>query len=329
MKATASPTKEGTRPTGRLNQIQALLDIRYLALITTIATYALIVLGGVVRATDSGLACPDWPLCHGQIVPPLESDILIEYSHRLASVSVGLLILSLAVLAWISHRRNRLLLIGTTTAVALVIGQAVVGGATVIQDLPSSLIALHLGNALALLALLIVMTAWAFKSTGGRYSRQVPSDTYKRSRWTRIPTSTTAAGLATLALILVGSYVSNEGAALVYSDWPLFNGRFVSSGGGLADLHYAHRVLAAAVGLLILTAVIQAWRTRQSPLVRHTMALALIIYIAQLFVGASNIWLELATSVRVAHMALAAAMWALLAISAISGYLQHGGQHSR
>ena len=329
MKTATSPTKEGARPTGRLNQIQALLDIRYLALITTIATYALIVLGGVVRATDSGLACPDWPLCHGQIVPPLEPDILIEYSHRLASVSVGLLILSLAVLAWISHRRNRLLLIGTTAAVALVIGQAVVGGATVERELPSSLIALHLGNALALLALLIAMAAWVFKSTGSKYCQQGPSDTCKISPWMRIPASTAAAGLATLALILLGSYVSNEGAALVYSDWPLFNGRFVSSGGGLADLHYAHRVLAAAVGLLILAAVIQTWRTRQSPLVRHTMALALLIYIAQLFVGASNIWLQLATSVRVAHMALAAAMWALLVISAISGYLQHGSQHSR
>ena len=49
------------------------------------AAVAQISLGGIVRITDSGLGCPDWPLCHGKLLPPLELHTLIEYSHRLSA----------------------------------------------------------------------------------------------------------------------------------------------------------------------------------------------------------------------------------------------------
>ncbi len=101
-----------------LGRLRAFLDIRYLAAFTAIATYALIVLGATVRATDSGLACPDWPRCHGELIPPLETQILIEYSHRLAAASVGLLILGTAVAAWLRYRENRFVVAGATVAVS-------------------------------------------------------------------------------------------------------------------------------------------------------------------------------------------------------------------
>jgi heme A synthase len=122
-----------------------------------VATFLLIVLGAVVRVTGSGLGCPDWPLCHGRLIPPFELHTLIEYSHRLAASLVSILVLATAFTAWLAFRSRPIVVSLSLLAVVLLVVQVVLGGITVILELPPDIVTAHLGTALALLANLVVL----------------------------------------------------------------------------------------------------------------------------------------------------------------------------
>src|SRR3982751_502233 len=90
---------------------------RRLAFVTLVATFLLIVLGGLVRVSDSGLGCGPggsgfhgWPLCRGSVVPGVDLNTVVEYSHRTVASAVGVLLIALAVLAWRRYRRHRAVL---------------------------------------------------------------------------------------------------------------------------------------------------------------------------------------------------------------------------
>ena len=63
------------------------------AIATAVATYLLILVGGLVHGTGSSLACPDWPTCYGSLVPKMEGGVAVEHGHRLAALTVVILIL--------------------------------------------------------------------------------------------------------------------------------------------------------------------------------------------------------------------------------------------
>ena len=88
-----------------------------------------------------------------------------------------------------------------------------------------------------------------------------------------------------------------------------------------ANIHYAHRLLAGFVGLMIVGLVVRTLRRETDPVVLVAMGVAFTLYVVQVFVGASNVWFELATSVRILHLALASAMWAVLLFAVAWSYL--------
>ncbi|MCW3036979.1 MAG: cytochrome oxidase assembly [Actinobacteria bacterium] len=98
-----------------------------LSLATSAMTLVLIGVGGTVRGTGSGLGCPDWPRCHGKWYPPLTFHAIIEYSHRASASIVIVLVLAVAVFAWVKYRSVASLFWPALGAVGVIAVQAFLG----------------------------------------------------------------------------------------------------------------------------------------------------------------------------------------------------------
>jgi heme A synthase len=132
------------------------------AWIATVLTYCLITLGGTVRATGSGLRCPDWPFCYAQTYHSGTYHTFLEQFHRFtaATVSILIVLLVIGILMWTRH--DRILLTLAVAVPILLVVQIVLGGLTVLWQLPPQIITAHLGTALVLLALVIIIAVLSF-----------------------------------------------------------------------------------------------------------------------------------------------------------------------
>ena len=299
-----------------------------LALLTAATTYLLIVIGAIVRSTGSGMGCPDWPTCHGSLIPPLgDTAAWIEWVHRSVAVLVGLLVLGTAVLAWLDYRRVRSIVLGSVVALVLVVFQAYLGKVTVDTNNAGETVTAHLATALALLAVL------AFVAVRARYARAMPA----RGASQRMTLMLAFVAAAAYALMLFGSHVVATGASLVFVDWPLFNGQLLPTFAAdpviaaLQMAHFLHRIVAALVGLFVLVAAWVVWRTVRAargggaPVPGGEALLALVgtaaaLYAVQVIVGALQITTQLEAWAVALHLALGAAIWALLVSSVFVAY---------
>ena len=276
-----------------------------LAVAAAIATYVLIVVGGLVRATDSGLGCPDWPLCFGDWIPPAELHAWIEHSHRLvAAFAVGPLVAAVGLITLFSaRRRDRPLLAAAVVTGLLVIVQAFLGAQVVIQQLPAELVMAHLAMALTVLALTIVI---ADRAVSGALP---PAATGQPRALVAVT------GAAVFAQMLLGSWVAGTGAGLAFPDFPLMHGRVwpaTAVDGEVVQL--AHRALAVGVALLVVWTAIRIRRTVATPRTRRLAGLAVVLVAVQIALGAANVWSRLSALFVVPHLAVGAALWATIVL---------------
>ena len=277
--------------------------LRRLSAATAATTLALVAIGGVVRATGSGDACPDWPRCFGGWLPPLEVHALIEYSHRLAAVAAGLLIF---VTAWVAWRRERDpgVVWPILAAVLVVIVQAGIGRIRIVGGPQALVVTLHLLVAMALVALVMITAAAA------RVPRPAPGQADASDPGLRATIVWTLA--ATAALLLVGAYVRGEGAGLVFLDWPLMDGQFVPDLSSSATAAaFVHRVLAALAVALGAVLAFRARRTRHRGL-RVLAWTAFALLLAQAAVGAAAVLTRLSPPSVAAHVTGGSLAWAAL-----------------
>jgi len=272
----------------------------------TAATFALIVLGALVRAHGAGLACPDWPLCFGELVPSFDLRVGFEWSHR---VLAGTLSLAFAGLAWAvwripegRRRAGRLLL----AAAGLLGLQILLGALTVWHLLASWTVTAHLltGNAFAACLLAIGLRLRGAAGTAAADGRA--------RLWV------TATGAFLFFQLLLGGLVSSRYAGLVCPEWPTCAGGIWFPGWeGAMGLHLLHRSNGYALLLVLCGA---ALATRGAGAVGRALALAAVLGLAQVAVGVLNVRLALPVEITGLHSALAAALVLCLAAAASEAF---------
>jgi protoheme IX farnesyltransferase len=300
-------------------EVRSTTSYRRASLAAGVLIFGLIVLGGVVRITGSGLGCgPSWPRCDGQWFPPLDLPTLIEIGHRWVAALVTVAVSALAVIAWRRHREAAALRKPATVALVLLIVQVLLGPVIVKLDLPPAVIVVHLLNAMALLAVVVI----AFLRTTPGLPLETVTPKHRDN-----PLVHATAGFGFL-VILFGALVANLNAGLLCLGFPLCEGGFGPPVAPTAAVHWAHRVLAfTLVGLLaVLVARLERHAVHATRLVRNAARAALGIALLQVGVGAAMVLSLLPTGLRALHLATGTALWVALVVMAYLSVRAEAGE---
>ena len=303
---------------------------RKLAYLTAALIFGLIVVGGIVRISDSGLGCgaagsgtEGWPLCGGRLVPVVDTNMIVEYTHRVLAGIVAILIAYLAWTAWRHRRSERLLVRVSIAAFGLILFQAALGGATVEEGLKQGLVATHLGIAMIQIGLVMLM---------GRLGGPEPVTSLRLGGTRAMRILTPVALVAVLATIVAGGYMSASelhGTGVEHrsvdahmacgDEFPSCGGEFLPFGRSEAlDIHLTHRAfmfITVAI-LLALFAIVLRRRRRFDPaaaaeLSRSTGTIAAVLF-CQVLLGAVNVWAGEHAWLIMAHLAMGALLWVSL-----------------
>lgn len=287
-----------------------------------LVAFGLVVVGGVVRVSDSGLGCGPagsglhgWPLCRGDLVPSGQVHTILEYSHRVLAVATVVLLVAILWQARRRFRERRDFLGVAVAALLLVVVQALLGALTVEHGLHTALVAAHLGVAMLLLGLLV----WLAQACRDR----APAAASPALRGVAALSC-----LLLLATIVAGGVVagteqrgtpgggSSDGAHLACGkEFPSCNGAFLPYGEGeMVDIQLAHRT---AMFLAVAAIVALALLLRRQG--RGGLALAIGLTLAtQVWLGAMNVWAGETAALVVVHLAVATLLWLLVAAALAS-----------
>ncbi|QKD82171.1 heme A synthase [Thermoleptolyngbya sichuanensis A183] len=267
----------------------AVQRIRRLVWKLAIATLILMAIGSATRVMNAGLACPDWPLCYGTLVPTQQMNlqVFLEWFHRLDASLIGLLTMLLVGMSlWYRRSIPRWLPWASAFALLLVVFQGVLGGLTVIELLRFDIVTAHLGTALAFFVTLLVMGVALLPHQGTGTVGKLP--------W-----------FSLAAALLI--YVQSLSGALVGSRWALHQ---CLGGSQLCVVMNTHLLGVVPASLSVLILVGLAWRTPAlHPSLRRLANLALGFLGLQVLLGVATYRLHLQVEpLTVAHQMIGACL---------------------
>ena len=262
-------------------------------------TWGLLVFGASVRVNGAGLACPDWPLCFGEVIPTIDLGVFFEFGHRVYAGGVSLLFAALGAVSAMRWRRGTLsarpLVVWAVGFVVLMV-QVVLGGLTVLELLAEWTVTSHLlvGNTFCLSVLLLGLTLRA-----------------EEDGWPALTGVTwlqrgAAAAVAVLVPIQIGlgGMVSSSYAGLVCPSWPTCAGDvWFPTFAGLVGLQVTHRLIAYVLAGAVLVAFASAANHAQ---LRWPAGVLLLATLAQVGLGVANVLMRLPVEITLAHTGVAA-----------------------
>lgn len=264
--------------------------------------FVLLIWGNMVSGLKAGLACPDWPLCHGKVVPPFRWDIYVEFSHRVIG---GVTSVVLFFLCW---RRFRAYSGGCRIlpllVAALLAFQIVLGGVVVLLKLPVSLTTVHFANAMVIFSITLYMAYFDAETRKPAFRVSGPAGLFF------------ALSLLVLGQAVLGAYVRHLGAGLACPDFPTCLGYWIPpelSGKILA--HFAHRTGAYLLAIVFVVLAVACRKHSRLARAGRNMSLALACVFVQIGLGIFVVTTGLAFYVTALHLAVALAILSLVLLA--------------
>ncbi len=262
--------------------------------ITLALFFLLLIWGNLVAGLEAGLGCPDWPLCKGEVIPPFKFDVWMEFTHRVIAAAATVFLLLLARQRVKAYKGTaKMVPVAACVLIALVI---LLGGITVIMELPAQVTTIHFMTGLAVFLLVAYMAVFDG-------AERVP----------RFPAKGYAGLFLGLSLLVfcqatLGAYVRHSGAGLACPDFPTCLGSWLPHLSGLVLVQYSHRVLAyliAATIAVIAAAVFMDAGLRGQ---RRPALLLLFLALVQIGAGAGVVQSGLYFAATAVHLAIALLM---------------------
>ena len=300
------------------------------------ATFLLVVAGGLVTSTGSGLSVPDWPTTYGwpMFTFPVSKwvgGIVYEHGHRLIATTVGILTILMVAVYWRAESRRWVKRL-TLLALGAIVAQGVLGGITVLTRLPPAVSSAHAGLAEIFFALTVSLALFTSPGWGRAYAADPPAagsmQALAADRHLRL-LSVLAIAVVYLQ-ILLGAVMRHTGAGLAIPDFPLMFGRLTPPlallASGPVAIHFAHRACAVVAAAFL---VAEAWRIFRKhgdrPELRRPAALLMALLVLQITLGGLTVLTAKDVFVNTAHLATGALIFATTVALALRVHRPHFG----
>lgn len=277
-----------------------------IAKITLFLLFLLLIWGNLVAGLKAGLACPDWPLCHGTVLPPFRWDIYMEFMHRIIG---GVTSLFLVILSYQRFRSYRgFVKLVPVMIVFLLILQIVLGGIVVLLELPVDLTTYHFANAIIIFALTLYIAFY----DGEKREPHFSVGGYKGIFC--------LLGFLVFIQAVLGAYVRHSGAGLACPDFPTCLGYWIPPQlSGIILNHFVHRVVAYIITLAVLVLLVSSYISRDLRIYRKELLILICLIAVQIALGVGVVQTKLNFAVTALHLSFALLILSLLLYTWFTG----------